>query len=167
MGDDVVAAELVWENEGGRLASAVSSPPPPVRPASVRIGRIYDAPSPHDGIRVLVDRLWPRGMTRARADIDQWCRQVAPSTPLRRWYRHDPERFTEFRRRYRLELAAGEQATALQHVAELAEGRTVTLLTATKDPATSEAVILAELLEQWPPELLTGAAITVPSDRPI
>ena len=152
VGDDVVAAaELVWENDGGRLAAAVSAPPSPLRPASVRIGRIYDAVSPRDGIRVLVDRLWPRGITRARADIDQWCREVAPSTPLRRWYRHDPERFSEFGRRYRLELATGEQAAALQHVAELAQSRTLTLLTASKDPAISEAVILAELLEQRRP----------------
>lgn len=150
MGDDVVAAaELVWENEGGHLAAAVSSPPP-LRPASVRIRRIYDAASPRDGMRVLVDRLCPSGVTRARADIDQWCCAVAPSTPLRRWYQHDPERFTEFRRRYRLELATGEQAVALQRVAELAQSRTLTLLTAGKDPAISEPMILAGLLAQRP-----------------
>jgi hypothetical protein len=70
--DVVAAAELVWENEGGRPAAAVS-PPPPLRPASVRIRRIYDAASPRNGMRVLVDRFCPRGVIRARADIDQHC----------------------------------------------------------------------------------------------
>lgn len=116
----------------------------------MRVRRIYDPVTKHDGIRVLVDRLWPRGMSKPRAEIDEWCRDIAPSTALRRWYGHDPQRFTEFRRRYRLELATAEQAAALSHLTELAQGRTVTLLTASKDPTISEAVVLAELLEDRP-----------------
>ncbi len=109
--------------------------------------RIYEPVTEQDGVRVLVDRLWPRGMSKARARIDEWCKLVAPSTELRRWYGHDPELFTEFGRRYREELGSGEQESALAHLAELAQGRTLTLLTASKDPAISEAAVLAELLE--------------------
>jgi uncharacterized protein YeaO (DUF488 family) len=120
------------------------------RPSTVRVRRIYDPATEQDGVRVLVDRLWPRGMSKARARIDEWCKHVAPSTELRRWYGHDPERFTEFGRRYRQELGSGEQGTALVHLAELAQDRTLTLLTASKDPAISEAAVLAELLEDRP-----------------
>jgi uncharacterized protein YeaO (DUF488 family) len=116
----------------------------------VRVRRIYGPVTEEDGIRVLVDRLWPRGMSRARAEIDEWCRNIAPSTALRRWYGHDAQRFTEFRCRYRLELGTGEQAAALLHLTELADGLTLTLLTASRDPSISEAVVLAELLEQGP-----------------
>ncbi|MGZ4694395.1 MAG: DUF488 domain-containing protein, partial [Acidimicrobiales bacterium] len=70
----------------------------------VRVGRVYDERTRADGLRVLVDRLWPRGLTKATADLDDWCREVAPSTALRRWYAHDPERFDEFGRRYRAEM---------------------------------------------------------------
>ncbi|GAA0906843.1 DUF488 domain-containing protein [Pseudonocardia zijingensis] len=117
-------------------------------PAAVRVRRIYEPVTEQDGIRVLVDRLWPRGVSKERAAIDEWCRDVAPSTELRRWYAHDPQRYPEFRRRYRHELEAGEQAAALRRLAELADGRTLTLLTATRDPAISAAAVLAELLEQ-------------------
>ncbi len=113
----------------------------------MKVGRIYDQATDQDGNRVLVDRLWPRGMTKSRADIDAWCKQVAPSTGLRKWYGHDPQRFAEFRRRYRIELASGEQATALAHLRELAKGTGLTLLTASKDPLLSEAAVLAELLQ--------------------
>jgi uncharacterized protein YeaO (DUF488 family) len=151
-GDATFAAELVWENEGGRLRRPERGAPRSPDPARVRVRRIYEPVTEQDGIRVLVDRLWPRGMSKPRAEIDEWCRDIAPSTALRRWYAHDPQRFTEFRRRYRLELAAGEQAAALLHLAELAHGRTVTLLTASRDPAISEAVVLAELLEDQAPQ---------------
>jgi uncharacterized protein YeaO (DUF488 family) len=114
---------------------------------TVKVGRIYDQATDQDGNRVLVDRLWPRGMTKSRVDIDEWCKQVAPSTGLRKWYSHDPQRFAEFRRRYRVELASGEQATALAHLRELAKRTGLTLLTASKDPLISEAAVLAELLQ--------------------
>jgi uncharacterized protein YeaO (DUF488 family) len=116
------------------------------RKPDVRVRRIYEQPSPQDGTRVLVDRIWPRGLTKARADLAEWCKQVAPSTPLRQWYDHDPERFEEFRRRYRAELAQPERAAALQHLRELAKDRPLTLLTATKHPGISEATVLADIL---------------------
>jgi uncharacterized protein YeaO (DUF488 family) len=147
---DMTFAERVWENEGGHLRRPESTATPSPGPASVRVRRIYEPVTEQDGIRVLVDRLWPRGMSKSRAEIDEWCRDIAPSTVLRRWYGHDPQRFTEFRRRYRRELGAGEQAAALLHLSELADGRALTLLTAGRDPAISEAAVLAELLEQGP-----------------
>jgi uncharacterized protein YeaO (DUF488 family) len=112
----------------------------------VRIGRVYEERGPGDGRRVLVDRLWPRGLTKARADLDEWCKQVAPSMLLREWYAHDPERFEEFSRRYRAELAHGDRATALEHLRELAATETLTLLTATKRAELSEATVIADMI---------------------
>ncbi len=86
----------------------------------VQVRRVYEARRPDDGTRVLVDRLWPRGLTKDKADLDQWCKLVAPSTQLRRWYDHDPDRFEEFTRRYQAELEEPEQANALTHLAALA-----------------------------------------------
>ena len=76
--------------------------------AEVQVRRVYEEPATGDGARVLVDRIWPRGLTHARVDIDEWCQQVAPSTELRKWYGHDPERFEDFARRYRAELKEPE-----------------------------------------------------------
>lgn len=118
-----------------------------VSTVTVKVGRVYDQATDEDGNRVLVDRLWPRGMSKSKADIGEWCKQVAPSTALRTWYRHDPQRFAEFRRRYRAELASGEQATALAHLRKLATDGALTLLTASKDPLISAAAVLAELLQ--------------------
>jgi uncharacterized protein YeaO (DUF488 family) len=114
------------------------------------VGRVYDEPTPHDGTRVLVDRLWPRGLAKSKAGLDEWCKQIAPSTELRRWYAHDPALFPEFRRRYRRELTGAEQAVALTHLRELARDRPLTLLTASKDVAISEATVLAELIAESP-----------------
>ncbi|MGF7238248.1 MAG: DUF488 domain-containing protein [Frankia sp.] len=114
--------------------------------ATVQVRRAYEAPAKTDGARVLVDRIWPRGLTKAQAELDEWCKQVAPSTELRTWYSHDPERFEEFGRRYRGELEEPERADALAHLRELARGGTLTLLTATKQPEISEAEVLAQLL---------------------
>lgn len=112
----------------------------------VKVGRVYDAPTPTDGHRVLVDRLWPRGLTKAKAGLDEWSKQIAPSTELRKWYGHDPERFGEFRERYREELGGTEQAATLAHLRSLASHGGLTLLTASKDVAISEAAVLAELI---------------------
>ena len=114
--------------------------------SSIRVARIYDDPSPCDGLRVLVDRLWPRGISNERAALDEWCKEVGPSHELRRWYAHDPERFDEFTARYLDELATGPQASSVAHLRELAASGTVTLLTATKRAEISEAAVLADLL---------------------
>jgi uncharacterized protein YeaO (DUF488 family) len=108
--------------------------------------RVYDDPSSDGGLRVLVDRVWPRGLTKDAAHLDEWIKDVAPSTPLRRWYGHRPERFTEFRRRYLAELADPQPAAAMNRLRELARTRRVTLLTATRDIAHSQAAVLAEQL---------------------
>jgi uncharacterized protein YeaO (DUF488 family) len=118
---------------------------------NVRVRRVYAEPEADDGTRVLVDRIWPRGMTKARAALDEWCKDVAPSTELRKWYGHDPGRFEEFGRRYRLELEDPQRAGAVAHLRALARDGTVTLLTATKEPAISEAAVLASLLTSSAP----------------
>ncbi|GAA5049874.1 DUF488 domain-containing protein [Nocardia callitridis] len=115
------------------------------RPA-VRVRRIYEEPAADDGARVLVDRIWPRGVSKAAAKLDEWCRQIAPSTQLRQWYGHDPDRFAEFTARYHRELADTEHAQALDRLRDTAVERGLTLLTATKDPGISAAAVLAELL---------------------
>jgi len=117
--------------------------------ANVQVRRIYDSPSPDDGVRVLVDRLWPRGVRKDAAQLDEWCKQVAPSTELRKWYQHDPDRFDEFSRRYIAELDDAERAEALAHLRELASrAATLTLLTATRNPDISEAAVLAKVLRK-------------------
>jgi uncharacterized protein YeaO (DUF488 family) len=107
---------------------------------------VYEPPAAPDGRRVLVDRLWPRGLAKEAAHIDEWLKAIAPSDDLRRWYGHDPARFAEFRRRYGDELREPERAQALLHLRELAAAGTVTLLTATKDLSHSQAADLAERL---------------------
>ena len=113
---------------------------------NVRVRRAYDEPEPTDGSRVLVDRLWPRGLSKARAALDEWCKNVAPSAELRTWYNHDPDRFEEFSRRYRQELNDPERAEALAHLRELARQGPLTLLTATKRADISEAAVLAAIV---------------------
>lgn len=108
--------------------------------------RVYEEPSPQDGKRVLVDRVWPRGMRKEDARLDEWLRDVAPSTELRRWYNHEPTRFEEFRRRYLAELRDGEHRQATGHLRDLADHDKLTLLTATKDVEHSQAAVLAEWL---------------------
>jgi uncharacterized protein YeaO (DUF488 family) len=126
----------------------------------VRVRRVYEQPSPDDGERMLVDRLWPRGLSKKAARLDEWVKDVAPSDGLRRWYGHEPERFAEFRRRFLSELREPERAAALARLAEAANRGTVTLLTATKDAEHSEAAVLAEVLAA------DAAAGTGDEDRP-
>jgi uncharacterized protein YeaO (DUF488 family) len=116
--------------------------------ANVRVRRAYEEPEADDGTRVLVDRLWPRGLSKARAALDEWCKNVAPSPELRTWYSHDPDRFAEFSHRYQQELHDPERAEALQHLRGLAADGQLTLLTATKKPEISEAAVLAGLLQK-------------------
>jgi uncharacterized protein YeaO (DUF488 family) len=112
----------------------------------VQLRRIYDAPTVDDGIRVLVDRRWPRGVSKARAGLDEWCTAVAPSDELRKWYGHVPDRFDEFRSRYRKELEDPERAAALRHLHAMASHDRLTLLTATRNVRISQAAVLVELL---------------------
>ena len=112
----------------------------------VKLRRVYEPPSGEDGTRILVDRVWPRGLSKDKAHLDEWEKDVAPSTDLRKWYGHDPDKFEEFIRRYDAELAEPERAAALDHLRELAQQGTVTLLTATKDVDLSQAAVLADRL---------------------
>ncbi|MFF9498483.1 DUF488 domain-containing protein [Streptomyces sp. NPDC014656] len=119
----------------------------PAPTPAVRVRRVYDPPAPDDGVRVLVDRLWPRGLAKADARIDEWPKALTPSTELRRWY-HGPGEggYDEFRRRYEAELAAPEAAAALDRLRALAKTAPLTLLTATKHPETSHTTVLQEEL---------------------
>ena len=112
----------------------------------VRARRVYEPAAQSDGRRVLVDRLWPRGLSKDKAHLDEWLKAVAPSDELRRWYSHQPVRFAEFKRRYEAELKEPERAAALRHLREEARSGPVTLLTATKDLQHSEAEVLVQLL---------------------
>jgi len=113
---------------------------------TVQVRRAYDPPEPDDGQRVLVDRLWPRGLSKDAAHLDEWCRDVAPSTELRRWYGHDPDRYEEFARRYREELGDDEHRAALAGLRERSADGPLTLLTASKRSDISQASVLAALL---------------------
>jgi uncharacterized protein YeaO (DUF488 family) len=108
--------------------------------------RIYEETSPDDGKRVLVDRVWPRGMRKEDAHLDEWLRDVAPSTELRRWYSHEPGRFSEFRRRYLTELREPRRLPAVDILRGIANHDKLTLLTATRDVEHSQAAVLAEWL---------------------
>ena len=120
---------------------------------TVRVRRVYDEPDADDGTRVLVDRLWPRGMSKTRTRLDQWYPVAAPSKQLRTWYHHEPERFDEFSRRYLHELSQPALADALAHLRDLTENGPLTLLTATKAADISEAAVLAALLTNQPDRL--------------
>ena len=117
-------------------------------PSQIRVRRVYDAPSPADGARVLVDRVWPRGLRKDAAHLDEWAKDAAPSTELRKWYGHDPAKFDEFRRRYLDELSGAAQRKELGRIRALAAAGPVTLLTATRAVDISQAAVLAQVLGQ-------------------
>lgn len=120
----------------------------PVTARRVTVKRVYEAPARSDGTRVLVDRLWPRGLTKDRAAVDQWLRDLAPSDTLRKWYHARPGGWISFRRRYLKELARPESAQALDELYRLANQRKrLTLLFASKNEEYNNAVVLKELLE--------------------
>jgi uncharacterized protein YeaO (DUF488 family) len=123
----------------------------------VRVARAYDPPGPDDGARVLVDRLWPRGLAKDAAALDHWCRDIAPSTELRKWYGHDSDRFAEFAERYRAELDDPDRAAALAALRRLRRTKPLTLLTATKALDISHAAILADVLGATRPARPAGA----------
>ncbi|MFD5424749.1 DUF488 domain-containing protein [Streptomyces sp. NPDC127084] len=114
----------------------------------ITVRRVYDTTEPDDGVRVLVDRLWPRGVSKERAAIDEWLKEVAPSNGLRTWYHKDASRYREFDARYRQELDEGAAAQALARLRELAAGGPVTLVTSVKSIEGSHVPTLVDLLER-------------------
>ena len=112
----------------------------------VWIRRAYDEPTNNDGYRVLVDRVWPRGVSKEDAQLDEWCKQIAPSTELRKWFGHDPERWEEFRSRYRAELS--DRDDLVEALVERTRHRRVTLVFGAKDTEHNQAVVLAELIDE-------------------
>jgi uncharacterized protein YeaO (DUF488 family) len=112
----------------------------------VRVKRAYEPASRNDGHRVLIDRLWPRGVSRERAKLDDWDKELAPSTELRRWFGHEPDRFEEFRRRYIEELRA--HRARITELRGLARRGTLTLVHSARDTERNDAVVLAEVLRR-------------------
>ena len=114
-------------------------------PVSIYVKRVYEDPSPDDGFRVLVDRVWPRGMSKEHAKIDLWAKTAAPSTALRQWFAHDPAKWDEFRKRYRAELA-GNPTPVEELRAVLRDKKKVTLVYGAKDEQHNQALVLREIL---------------------
>jgi uncharacterized protein YeaO (DUF488 family) len=114
----------------------------------IKVKRVYETPSPADGTRILVDRLWPRGLTKEKARIDLWLKDMAPSDELRKWYGHDPEKWDEFRKRYFKELQARPES--VQAVLDLLSPKTVTLVYSSKEQRINNAFALKEYLESRP-----------------
>lgn len=133
---------MLYFNGGQKLSGR--SPPA----ANIRIKRIYDPAADEDGTRVLVDRLWPRGIAKSRAALNSWAKDLAPTAELRRWFGHDPVRWDEFQQRYRDELEA--HIASLTHLRNLAQSGVVTLLFGARDEAHNEAIVLREVLLQKP-----------------
>jgi uncharacterized protein YeaO (DUF488 family) len=112
----------------------------------LKIKRVYEQPAKGDGKRILVDRLWPRGLTKENASIDLWLRDIAPSTELRKWFRHDPDKWEEFRKRYHQELKNNKEQVSLLY--EELKKRTITLVYGAKDEEHNEALVLKEWLNR-------------------
>jgi uncharacterized protein YeaO (DUF488 family) len=134
----IVVAKRIMTGGAPEKIDAIESP------TMIRLKRVYEEPSAKDGMRILVDRLWPRGLTKERAAVDLWAKEVAPSTELRKWFHHDPARWAQFERRYRKELEA--QADALAQIRQKARRGTVTLVYGARDPDRNQAVILKKVL---------------------
>jgi uncharacterized protein YeaO (DUF488 family) len=111
----------------------------------IQLKRVYEEPSREDGLRILVDRLWPRGLSKQRAAVDLWLKDVAPSTELRKWFGHDPAKWQEFQARYRQELR--ERQPTLQLLKEKCQEQTVTLVYGARDQEHNEALVLKRILE--------------------
>jgi uncharacterized protein YeaO (DUF488 family) len=130
-----------------RIASASPAEIKPtliMKPLRIQLKRAYASPSAEDGIRILVDRLWPRGLTKSKAAIDRWLKDVAPSTELRKWFGHDPSRWEEFCRRYEAELS--QKSELLSELRTIARKSPLTLLFAARDELHNEAVVLRDFL---------------------
>ncbi|MBP8117197.1 MAG: DUF488 domain-containing protein [Nitrospira sp.] len=113
----------------------------------IRIKRVYEKPSGRDGIRILVDRMWPRGCTKEQARLDAWRKDLAPSTALRTWFGHNPAKWMEFQARYRKELSLPAQKSAVEDLARLAHAQTITLLYGASDTEHNQAVVLKHCIE--------------------
>jgi uncharacterized protein YeaO (DUF488 family) len=113
---------------------------------SIRLKRVYDKPAKADGRRVLIDRIWPRGLTKEEAQIDDWLKEMAPSTRLRKWFGHDPARWKEFKKRYAAEL--DRRREQVEQLAQWGRKRTLTLLFGAKDIEHNNAVALKEYIEK-------------------
>lgn len=136
----------MWQSYlGGRSPSGLAVPEVPTYPVRARL--VYDPPGADDGCRVLVDRMWPRGIRKDAESVNQWSVDVAPSSQLRRWYGHMVERFGEFAERYRSELRSGQASQSLDRLGDLARRGPLTLLTASGDVAHSAASVLAEEIQ--------------------
>jgi uncharacterized protein YeaO (DUF488 family) len=112
----------------------------------IKLKRAYEKPAKDDGERILVERLWPRGVTKAQARLDLWLKEVAPSTELRKWYGHDPDKWTEFRQRYRKELA--QKTDLIKLLKRKARGGTITLIYAARDELHNGALVLKQFLQK-------------------
>lgn len=113
---------------------------------NIRIKRVYEQPNDEDGFRVLVDRLWPRGLTKEKAAIDLWLKEIAPTTELRKWFSHDPEKWNEFKKRYFNELK--ENKVSVSVLKDHLKKGAVTLVYAARDEAHNEALLLCNLLKE-------------------
>jgi len=134
-------AQLLEVARGPGLESAMTTK---ISAANVKLKRAYEPPATEDGTRILVDRLWPRGVTKKRAAIDQWMKDIAPSTELRKWFSHDPARWDEFRRRYAKEVH--QNAALLDRLRSLARHGPITLVYSAHDEKHNDAVELRELI---------------------
>ena len=115
---------------------------------NIKIKRVYEQPDKNDGRRILVDRLWPRGLTEEKAGVDLWLKDIAPSTELRKWFGHDPDRWEEFKERYRAELAEAGKMGVLRDIAERAREENVTLLFGAKDTRHNDAQALEAFIRE-------------------
>jgi uncharacterized protein YeaO (DUF488 family) len=116
------------------------------RASDIRLKRAYEPATPEDGVRILVDRLWPRGLRKSDAAIERWLKDIAPSAELRRWFGHDPERWDEFQKRYRAELS--HHADLLDELRAIARKGRLTLVYAARDEERNQAVVLRDVLSR-------------------
>ena len=150
-----------WATGQARKASTSTNVGSPMDDSSpIRLRRAYETPTPADGRRILVDRLWPRGVSKGAIHIDTWAKDVGPSTELRKWFGHDPAKWTEFERRYREELAANSSALTL--VLEAARSGTVTLVYGARDEQHNEAVVLKAVLDDMLRQDRTNPSTALP-----
>ena len=112
----------------------------------LKLKRVYENKEPGDGVRILVDRLWPRGLTKESAGIDEWGREIAPSSELRKWFAHQPDKWDEFKQRYKNELSAPDKKQLLDSIRKKVRDGTITLVYAAKDTEHNNAVVLKEVL---------------------